>query len=222
MASLQIPEEYKVGLAKILYLDESSVQDLLSALADTPLVLSYKDISAKLKTKVKSLPEKDIDQIIEVLVSLSIVRYSADKTSAELIDDLCDAIDEDESEVLRIPPQQRDAFKKRLADFFNEKALRVASKARAVQREQNHFFCSARLLTDIRPVFESTPEEEMIVVPVHMLKITYHQREQLKEFFLALDKSDLKELRELIEKAEAETESLKSAFEVAKISYVQD
>ena len=66
------------------------------------------------------------------------------------------------------------------------------SKADDLRTEDERVFCTAKILTDLRPVFGSHVEDGphgMIVV--HLLKIGYHSgSEKLHEFFVSLDSGD--------------------------------
>ena len=57
-------------------------------------------------------------------------------------------------------------------------------------------------MTDMRPVFGSDEKPAGAVV-VHTLKLTYHEgpKRSLREFFVAMNRDDLDELREVLDRA---------------------
>ena len=82
-------------------------------------------------------------------------------------------------------------------------SLSRRSKARNVVKEHGMMFCSCRVLTDVRPVFSKNPEsepEDMVIV--HTIKLVYHEGGKHKEVFVAADLSDLKKLRDALDRAE--------------------
>ena len=221
MARLVIPEEYKGGMTTLLELKDAPIQELISALESAPLAMNYRTLSERVAPQVASIPREDVEEILEILVSLYVVRTSADVPVPEFIIDLCEAMDESGDESLQIPSEKRDNFSQRLINLFSINALSVAAKARSVLVDHEHALCSARMFTDIRPVFGEQPDElPMAAVLVHTLKLTYHHGNQLKEFFVAMDTEDLANLKEVVERAEKKAASLKSVIGVAKVPYV--
>jgi len=79
-----------------------------------------------------------------------------------------------------------------------------------------------RILTDVRPVFEpSAPEAAPAgAVIVHTLKISYRGDNSAKDFFVALDSEDVRQLTEQLERARSKAESLKSVLKAAEVPYI--
>lgn len=80
-------------------------------------------------------------------------------------------------------------------------SLGLLSKARDVMTDQQRIWCHGRILSDLRPVFDSKdPAKIDAAVVIHNLMIHYRGAED-SEFFVAMDRIDLLELQELIERA---------------------
>lgn len=89
--------------------------------------------------------------------------------------------------------------------------------------EHEHSFRQARIFTDIRPVFE--PGQPADAPPqggtiVHTLKISYYADNEPKDFFIALDTSDTRALRDQLERADMKAQSLKAVLAAAKVRYI--
>jgi hypothetical protein len=117
-----------------------------------------------------------------------------------------------EEEEHRIQELGREEFKKKLEIILGAQELDITSKAKNLAVQDERTFCSARIMTELRPVFDDGSDAQpKAMVLVHRLKILYHAgSSDHKELYLALDADDLKELRKLITRAEAEAKSIES------------
>lgn len=218
MAALEIPEQYKSGLAKLLALRQESAEALLAALNDAPPVISTFELSSLLASKVKSVSREEIEDIADTLVSLYLTQQHHPDLADELPEDICRAMDDSDAQELKLSEGSRDRFKNLLTALLKAEALVYASKAIGVLRDNERMFCNARILTDIRPVFGSnvrTPPKAAVMV--HILNITYHQGEELKEFYVGLDPDDVETLRMVLKRADLKAKSLRSVFEAAHL-----
>jgi hypothetical protein len=218
VAALQIPEIYKSGLAKLLALSQGSSEALLAALKDAPPVMSTFDLSSLLASKVKSVSREELEDIADTLVSLYLTQQHHPDSGDELVEDICRAMDKSDAQELKLSEENRDHFKNLLTALLKTEALVYASKAVSVLRDNERMFCNARILTDIRPIFGSRVEvPPKAAVIVQMLNITYHQGEDLKEFYVGLDTDDVETLRAVLERADLKAKSLRSVFEAARL-----
>jgi hypothetical protein len=112
-------------------------------------------------------------------------------------------------------------LKERLIRLLGIEAISVNSKAMALAYEHEHIFQSARIFTDIRPIFGySVQDVPNRYIFFHTLKIRYTDDGRMKELFLALDTADLQNMIEVLERAKMKVESLKSAFDGVGLQYV--
>jgi hypothetical protein len=222
MAGLEIPEEYQEGLAQLISLSDDSFQELLSGLESAPFALKYRAVAANAAKRIKTIPEEDVQDAVEILVTLNIVRSGVDVSDEEFLNDLCDALNASEVPELQVTNENSDKVKQRILLLLNTKSVEVASKARALQIEHERRYCSARILTDIRPVFGTNPEERPVAAVVtNTLRLTYHQGPELKEFFIVLNAEELRKLGSAVERAEKKAEGLKSVLDSASVYYLE-
>jgi len=81
-------------------------------------------------------------------------------------------------------------------------AIAMSAKATELLVEQGLVFCRARILTDVRPVFDEGAQEVQALVPFHTLAITCHEADEMREIHIALDFKDIGRMRGLLERAE--------------------
>lgn len=221
MAIFTIPEEYEVGLAELIKLSNDSVQEIISALESVAPSIRYKSLADRLAPKVSSVPKDELEEIIEVLYALNSIRTGVEVPTDFFVDDICEAINESDSELLTEASGVCELFKKNFIRLLESKTLEIASKSAMLLREHGKTYCSARVLSDIRPIFgESVETAPVAAMVIHTLKITYHQGDSLKDFFLAMNTKDVQKLKELLNRADAKAASLKTFTVASKTSFV--
>lgn len=221
MAALIIPEEYFDALEAILTLSEEAIQELRLALESVPVSISEHILSEDAAAKIRTIPSDEVEDIIEMLTSFSFVRHKARISTEEFVDDLVEAAEDQELAEADVLEQRGDLFRERLISLLDSKALTIATKARSVLVDHEHDLCSVDLLTDIRPVFESDEDATASsAVIVHTLKLSYHQNNRIKEFFVTMDTEDLDRLSRLIERTKSKAENLKAIVKAANLSYI--
>ncbi len=135
-------------------------------------------------------------------------------------------MEEISSKELRSPPdeEQRDHFQGRLLALLSIDALSTVARAGGLLLENEHSLRQTRVVTDIRPVFESEKPDASPAgaVIVHTLKISYWADNEVKNFFVALDTNDVRELSQQLERANAKAESIKKSVldKGTEVSYI--
>ena len=103
-----------------------------------------------------------------------------------------------------------------------DQSLGVTAKAASVRSEYGAIYCRARILTDLRPIFGPDPAlAPLAAVIVHTLRITYHDGDSHKDFYVALDAGDLRQIRELAERADRKEASLRAEIARTQMRYLE-
>jgi hypothetical protein len=222
MAALDIPEEYQDGLAELSALSDDAFNELASALETAAFALRHRALAANVISKVESIPKDQIEQIVEMLVSMNIVRRHADVNETEFVEDVYEAITESD-DAPEFITEQEESFKKRLTRLLAAKSLEVVSKAQSVILDHERRFCTVRIATDVSPVFSSDAQQPpMAAVITHTLRISFHQdSNDIKEFFVEMNEGDLEKLTRSIQRAEQKAKGLKSVLDAAKLPYLE-
>jgi len=224
VAKLNIPERYQAGVALIRQLDDQTVQEIRNALdkildakmQDQDITTGKKlnDLAAIAITSSSSKRDIDLKRIAETLVVLYGAKSVKDISVEEFADNVCDAMEELDSENLKLPHVERDRFKRKLVTLMGANVFGIASKIVDLRTDDERVFCQARILTDLRPVFGSRIDEgPQGMIVVHLLKLGFHSgSEKHQEFYVSLDSDDLQTLRALLDRAEAKARSLKASL----------
>jgi hypothetical protein len=220
MASLNIPETFRQGLSLIINLDETSAQEFIEALKHVLPAIYRKDVSARLAEKLSSIPPTDVREMVDALFGLSVGRSGSDVSVPQFVDDVLDTLSQD-TEHKTITDENRAAIKQRLQELLDIDILRIGAKAFEVLFEHEHNLTAARILTDVRPVFgDNVAERPMAAIIVHNLRISYMDAGQRREFFVALDTSDIEKLMKTVERAKVKADSLKALLATTDVPYV--
>jgi hypothetical protein len=222
MPKLNIPPEYEIGLIKILILPEEALRSLHSVLKDAPPILNPKKRASSLFGKVDGIDEADVEPIISTLYSLYVAQANLGLSANDFVSDLMAALEESLVKQGSATPEKREQATRRLIDLLSIPRLKAEAKAVEVLHEYEHALSRVRILTDIRPVFDDNPEGKPSgVVLVHTLKITYLESRELKNFFVALDESDIKMLKNALDRAEKKGATLKSLFSSEEVPFFE-
>ncbi|MBD2164713.1 hypothetical protein H6G04_09890 [Calothrix membranacea FACHB-236] len=221
MEELEIPDRYKPGFEKLLSINNVTVDELIEALKETPPSLLIDDLALVVASKVQTLTEEEIIDVVEALISL----YNFRDYSGESIERLAERISQsvqDDKELPNISDEQKQEFQRKLTAFLEfDGVLSVTSKAINVVRDHERLFTRSRVLTDMRPIFESEIEKGPAgIAIVHMLKIEYADLNGTHEFFVALDSIDLEQLREQLDRAGRKAKAIELMLDRVNIPYL--
>ena len=93
-----------------------------------------------------------------------------------------------------------------------------ASKVEQLKSDHQAIFYDAKILSDIRPLFDNPDEPPIGAVISHTLKIVFHESGgDHKELYLALDAEDLEVLKKIAKRAESKLASIQSLIKTVNI-----
>lgn len=191
---------------------------LLAAIRKTTPQLNIGTI-AKHVAKTLKKPISESEEILETLRELSVTHLMADVSVDQFAQDVVSAMAR--QRVVR-PGFNRVAFEKRLVALLNVGPLIVSSKAHNIKHEYEKVFGSARVLTDIRPVFGQTEADVAGVMVTHTLKLIYRvELGEYREIYIAMDNADLVSLRKVLDRADLKKKHLEEIIQKAALPYFE-
>jgi hypothetical protein len=222
MPKFTIPKQYAEGLAALRRLPDDVVQNFLAALSSVSPSLRKNTLVSSIASSVPSVPSSQVEEMVVAVVSLYRALDSSDSPTEVFVEGICEAMAEDERKNLNFDgPSDRNRFAVRLTKLLTIDSFGIASKALSLKNECDHLFCVGRILTDARPVYAddvSTPPRAALIL--HTLRLAYHETNDLKEFYITFDDSDLQELRDLLDRADLKSKSLTVALKSAGINVI--
>src|SRR5438132_8327352 len=157
MARIIIPRSEFRTLKDIAELSESSFSEFLKALVEIEPTINQLDIAGLLSKKVISINASDQKAFLRTILSLYQMMDAKSKTAQEVSGDIKETIEHEE-------PQGFPMAKSGILVERIQKALTiggqiaVAAKAIGIMMEQHRIFCGARILSDVRHVFATSPD----------------------------------------------------------------
>jgi len=214
VARLNIPAGSREGLTKLLTLSPQAFDQFIAGLQAQPGTL---DLPSRLPETltVADVSKTDLDQIVSGVLSISLVRWLNDVSLDTFLKDLSDAIQSFN------PVGASDESKRRLLRVMNVEPLRIASKALTIFTDYQRTLHGSKVLSDVRYVFRADPEQEPYgAVIVHLLKLSYHEDGEHREFFVAMDDTDVVRLKAVLRRAQAKATNLRRKLDAAKTTYL--
>jgi hypothetical protein len=216
MAALVLPKDYEPAMEAVIVSNEDAINELVSALDSAPPSFSYDDLAGIVAARVKSIATDRVKAIVEMLASLYEVHEAVGVEVDQFIGDVAKAAEISLKE--SIAKSGTTNLRQRLSRLLAGKSLAFVSNARETQRNFERSFCHAEMLTDIRPVLENGTDPVAAVL-THTLKITYHERNEMRDFYIALTPNDLDTLGDLIDEAQTNSEQLGRILDKAQVVY---
>ncbi len=210
MAVLIIPEEQKDALKDIFSMTDDVFSELLQAIKDIPTSLNIYKLSDRVADHTPNIEQKRVSNVLIMLLSLHRLLADATPSLDDLVEDVCESIEADEDIKIEFTPDTRNAFAHRLRQLLDVERFSVWAKAFDVLHEQANRVASIRVLTDMRPVFDSDaamPPKGAVIT--RTLRIRYRHEFRTHEAFFALDATDIDELIDALTRAKAKAENLR-------------
>lgn len=217
---IMIPPTYKASLALLVQMDSEQRKAFVAAVAGAAGPLDLDELAEKVQSTT-TLGRDQATQVVRMLFSLYLASQGVPFDTKTLVDGVCEVAEASGDKDLQPKDGNWRAFKDDLiALLSDEQSIGLTAKALDVRVQHEHVFGAARILTDMRPVFGREVRDCPIgSVVVHNLKITYREDGDEKDFYIALDLRDLRQLKELVERAIQKEETLKSTIARADMRF---
>ncbi len=219
MASVDIPKSAYPAIQKLVGLSQTHFDTLLEALSRATPALGRSNFWSHVASLVPQIEEAAVKTIVNEVIEMAEGMDILDMG----IDDFATAITESAvaAKELRLSKADEQLLKERLSKLFaGRKGLSITLKAMGVMVDQDRIFYNARILTDVRPVFDEKGETVDAAVIVHNLRIHYGQDGDHKDFYVSLDTGDIAELREVLDRADTKAKSLEAILRRSGVSFL--
>ena len=211
----RIPERYRAGLAKIHSLPIEVVSAMADALGKAS-VSNLKEMTAAIE-RPALLSAKDAEAVVTVLHSLYVFKAGTESSIQEFVTVLVRAMQTSGSELLTVSDEERPSLESKLTTLLSLNRLERTFKIEQLRSDHQNIFYDAKILTDLRPVFDEPEKPPVGAIVSHTLKIVCHDYGEHREWYFALDAEDLQTLKKISERAMAKMESLKTVMKSANL-----
>jgi hypothetical protein len=215
----QVPKLHVEILREFLALSDGMIDGFISALVTARPQFNFSDLASEVPET--GVPRNLTEGILHVVVSLYRTGSSLGGGDPFLDNEVFPSLVNSGL----FPPGDGGIEWQKLRRFLAaalslERSVGTASKAGPVLTDHERIFDSAKILTDLRPVYHlDVSEKPDAAVIIHMLKITQRdQRGNKADLFFALDSNDIATMKEIIALAEKKEQSLRGVVENSGIT----
>jgi hypothetical protein len=216
MLTVNMPDEALTHIEQLGSMSEEAFQVLKAAFSTAPPNLRIDTFSEQVKNSVtRALPE--MADIAGIIIGLS----RSPRDSSVSVEELASSV---AGEILKRKGEHPDPvlLENRLSGLLGIQSLKLWAKAANVQHQYEEIFSAARIISDIRTVFEADGVTPLGAMVVHNLKITsVDGHHKFHDRFLALDNADLDILKEVLQRATDKTGSLENIIMKSGLTYFQ-
>ena len=190
--------------------DLSVLSKVADALAELQPTLDIEALTNAVAEKV-SLAAKDLESIIGLLSRLAFIQSRFGFGTESFLEALTASLKELPKDKWSEADQRSwEERSNQLTALLNpSNALGCGAKAGELLLEQQLVFHKARIITDLRPVFDQEAQAIQAYLPFHTLVISYFESAEVREVHIAMDSSDVIMLMRQLERAKQKEQVLK-------------
>ncbi len=219
--ALEIPKEDAGAITTLQALPSATLDALIAALAEAPLISNPKNMAEYLTKQIPSIPADRLTPMMETLYTMYQIRELSGVKPSRFKADLMEAIEKHPQ--FQAGPKEMTKISPMLDRLLNIETLNTIAKAARLLRDGERLYCSGKILSDIRPVFGQDPAARPNgAVITHTLKIGYHEGSGHVEFHVVLDSADLLALAEVVKRAEIKDQTLRDLLKSANLPDLDD
>ena len=205
----------------IIKIDEPLFNRLLSAITEVHPFVDIDSLVLEISPKIEEVSINDLQEILKAIHSIYSLRIQGNLKNTEIITGLINAVSSDDT-FSQLSAEELAHFKQRLTKILAiDGSISISSQALILLQEYDSIFLNSRIITDVRPVFKAETKEEIAgALVVHTLKIAYQDASGSKEFYVALDSSDVKKLQEQLSQSLIEAKVIQAMLNKADVVYL--
>ena len=192
---VNIPLDHRKALASLARIEGSAFENIVEALRDLEPCLRLSDLRARVKTPLSSVSGAD-EQLTDALLAVATTSSRIDFSS-----DFFQAVVEAVSAGEILSKDQGGALSQRLKALLDIPVIRISTKSSTLQVAHDRVYNSARVVTDVRPVFPEPLGRDFRYMVIHHLHVTSMRDNRLEDLYIAMDDKDLLALRDTIDRA---------------------
>jgi hypothetical protein len=221
MTPFKIPKSAYAAIQALLHLSDDAFEKFLNALRGAKPALQTENFWAHVVPLVEGISPDVVRSVLDEIFHMAEAR--TDESLREFADAIAEAASEAKSEKFPFEEQDRSVLRERLVRILQAGGgFEITRKAAGVLLDQDHIFFSARILTDLRPVFNEAGDSVDAAVIVHNLRIHYGENAEHKDFYVALDTSDIQSLREVLDRADQKAKCLQELIKGSGVSELEE
>lgn len=198
-------------------MNETEFTSLHLELASLPLALDSSEDAFDLIRRRSPLDDEDVAAGDFILYALYEIANRGDKPLSQLFEKIILAVRkmQDNEDIVLI-----ETLTQRLDKLSQLRNILTSIKASFLLAERENLLISARVISDVRPVFEDDLAAPSALI-INSLRLEYQSGEDKSTIFVAIDDDDIDMLITQLERAKRKNTSLKGVLDNSKTSVIQ-
>jgi len=207
MSKINIPETVLPGFSSIASFSKEAMNKLVEYLQSIPIKANFEEFGKFLSA---DLDVKAPKEVVKTILSFSELLSEPNADYNLLAKDLSESY----KEISKENDEVEERLKSNLLEIFeNSKRLKLSLKANRLIKENDNSFKDAKIVTDIRLVFdEELDNKKRNAFVVHRLHVRFRKANEINDVYLSLDMEELKDLKSEIERAIKKEEIIKKDY----------
>jgi hypothetical protein len=185
---LNLPRQGLEDMTRIKNLGRERLQNLAARLAGATDVVSPADLRAKLN----DVPPDTAESLLRQTLSLWRLSQQQGVTPNEVLDAITASLKSPHSSWTESDHKQWPEIAEILANILKLESLHVVAKTLDLESEQPFIFKSARVITDMRPIFDDARKVIRGSLILQTLRLEYVSSDGEHDLYIGLDDADLR------------------------------
>lgn len=201
-----MPTRHAPVLGRLGKLDNAKFERLSQLINDTGTPASLRNIQTSI-TDVLEAASSEGHRLLAALMSL----YTVGHDHGWSVNDIAETVSKSDS--IELLDEERVDLEHRLEGLLSSEVVASLSKASELAHEYSNQFHTARLLTDVRPIFQADPSvNPNAVVISQILRLEYFDNSNATRHGveMLLDETDIAHLVDVCQRALAKSNTLKA------------
>ena len=201
-ARFSVPDSELPNLKLLAHARVKDLEALEGALQGAVPALDVEALSRSLADST-GLEATTIEPVVSLLSRFALVQLALELATGTFLDALAANLRDEKSDQWTEKDAECWARRKgRIARLLAaDGAIACGAKATQLLLEQQLVFCKARILTDVRPVFDEQAQRVCGFLPFHTLALTCHEGTTMREMHIAMDFDALDRLGDHLDRA---------------------
>jgi len=215
VATLGIPKTARKPLVALAQLDDVIADALIDALISGPALQPVRDLERRAEDVLPEAERDDFRPLVDALLSLR--GGLRDIPLEQIVAGVASSAD------LDLEADARQLLQLRLHTLLSSEALSSTANAIELLTQNERNYRTARVLTDVRHVFaEDAVEKPAGAVIIEVLALqTWNRDGHAETLHVAMDETDLRELRDAMQRALDKTSNLRGLLREQGMTYFE-
>jgi hypothetical protein len=204
---MRIPPTHRDAIAALRDLADDQFEQLRANLDDAPAFAGASGLTEHASRGEGQTPDEAQSMVLALLSLYAQLKFHG-WTSEDLANGVAHSSD------LPDGAKEPQVLAQRVHALLELESVITTGRAIDLLTEHEHLFHSARVLTDIRPVFSDDPKEPPSgALVIESLKVEYFDEGSTRSLYLALSTAELRNLRDTVDRALEKSDTVHSLLE---------